>query len=317
MIEKPKYDGSSRTVCRKDWYTRRLQGKATVRYSQGRGYSMSNFTRRNFIGAASASAFSLVLAACGGSSESSDAGAQTEVAADYTLVEEGKLIVASDLDFPPLDSFEDKTPQGFDVDLSKAIGEKLGLEVEYLPPMNFDAIIPLIKQGGKADIGNSAFSITDERKLEIDFTDPYLDSNLGIAVRKDSGISGDEAAIVEALSAEGIIVAVQGGTTGADWAEENLPKDNIRPFDSVTNCITGVSTGKYHAFCADLPVIGYQCTQFTDCEVCLEIPTGEQYGIVVSKDNPGLTAAINQALAEMEADGTLAALKEQWFGMSD
>ena len=111
-------------------------------------------------------------------------------AAEYTTVEEGKLIVASDLDFPPLDSFEGGEAQGFDVDLSKAIGEKLGLEVEYLPPMDFDSIIPMIKQGGKADIGNSAFSITEERKAEIDFTDAYLDSNLGIAVKKDTGIVG-------------------------------------------------------------------------------------------------------------------------------
>ncbi|MBO7674866.1 MAG: amino acid ABC transporter substrate-binding protein [Atopobiaceae bacterium] len=266
----------------------------------------------------------VVLVGCGNNQPASgtdDAAKTTEPATtasgDYTLVTDGKLIVASDLDFPPLDSFENGKAQGFDVELSEAIASKMGLECEYLPPMNFDAIIPLIQQGGKADIGNSAFSITDERKKEIDFTDAYLDSNLGIAVKKDGGISGDEAAIIEALSADGVIVAVQAGTTGQDWAEENLPKDNVRPFDSVTNCITGVSTGKFDAFVADLPVIGYQCTQFTDCEVCLEIPTGEQYGIVVSKDNPGLTSAINDALAELEEDGTMAALKEKWFGITE
>jgi polar amino acid transport system substrate-binding protein len=277
----------------------------------------NNLSRRNFV-CASAAAMGMALVGCGGSGSSEPATDSTAApASDYTLVEDGKLIVASDLDFPPLDSFEGGEAKGFDVELSQAIAEKMGLECEYLPPMNFDAIIPLIQQGGKADIGNSAFSITDERKKEIDFTDAYLDSNLGIAVKKDSGIAGDEAAIIEALSADGVVVAVQAGTTGQDWAEENLPKDNVRPFDSVTNCITGVSTGKFDAFVADLPVIGYQCTQFTDCEVCLEIPTGEQYGIVVSKDNPGLTAAINDALAELEKDGTMADLKEKWFGITE
>lgn len=262
----------------------------------------------------------LVLAACGGSGETTqtdEANDATQASGEYTLVEDGKLIVASDLDFPPLDSFEDGEAKGFDVELSQAIADKLGLECEYLPPMNFDAIIPLIQQGGKADIGNSAFSITDERKKEIDFTDAYLDSNLGIAVKKDSGIEGDEAAIIEALSKNGIVVAVQAGTTGQDWAEENLPKKNIKSFDSVTSCIAGVAAGNYDAFCADLPVIGYQCKQFTECEVALEIPTGEQYGIVVSKDNPGLTAAINDALAQMEKDGTMAELKNKWFGTTD
>jgi len=278
---------------------------------------MSTITRRTFIGSASATAFGLMLAACGGSN-TSDTAAETETEAiptDYTLVEDGKLIVASDLDFPPLDSFEGGEAQGFDVDLSYAIGEKLGLEVEYLPPMDFDSIIPMIKNGGKADIGNSAFSITEERKAEIDFTDAYLDSNLGVAVKKDLGITGSEEAIVSALNAADMTVAVQAGTTGEAWARENLPEANIVPLASVTVCMTGVSTGQYQAFCADLPVIGHQCTvSFTDCEIALEIPTGEQYGIVVSKDNPGLTAAINAALAQIESDGTMAELKQKWFG---
>jgi len=268
-------------------------------------------TRRNFV-AASAAAMGAALVGCGGSggSASGTTEPETDASADYTLVEEGKLIVASDLDFPPLDSFENSTPQGFDVDLSNEIAKRLGLECQYLPPQDFDSIIPMIKQGGKADIGNSAFSITEERKAEIDFTDAYLDSNLGVAVRKDSDAK-DEGALNDASKT----VAVQAGTTGEAWARENLPEATIVPLASVTVCMTGVQAGQYDAFCADLPVIGHQCTvSFTDCEIALEIPTGEQYGIVVSKDNPGLTAAINQALADMEADGTMAELKETWFG---
>ena len=272
---------------------------------------MSNITRRNFV-AASTATLGLVLAACGGSNTdtATDAPAADAAAAEFTTVQEGKLIVASDLDFPPLDSFEGGVAQGFDVDLSNEIAARLGLECEYLPPQDFDSIIPMIKQGGKADMGNSAFSITEERKLEIDFTDAYLDSNLGVAVRKDAEAK-DEGALNDASKT----IAVQAGTTGEAWARENLSEATIVPLASVTVCMTGVQAGQYDAFCADLPVIGHQCTvSFTDCEIALEIPTGEQYGIVVSKDNPGLTAAINQALADMEADGTMAELKEKWFG---
>ena len=268
-------------------------------------------TRRGFFGAASAVA--LMLSACGGSSDSA-APAADEAAADYTLVKEGTLIVASDLDFIPLDYYEDNEAKGFDVDLSKEIAKRLGLECEYLPPQDFDSIIPMIKQGGKADIGNSAFSITDERKKEIDFTDPYLDSNLGIAVKKDLGIVGNEEAVVKALNNADMTVAVQAATTGEAWARENMPNATIVPLASVTVCMTGVSTGQYQAFCADLPVISYQCAvSFTDCTVCLEIPTGEQYGIVVSKDNPGLTAAINTVLENMKADGTIDSIKSTWL----
>lgn len=275
----------------------------------------ARLSRRSFLQASALGILSLgALSACGSNAES----ATDAAAAEYTLVEEGKLIVASDLDFPPLDSFEGGEAQGFDVDLSNALGERLGLEVVYLPPMDFDSIIPMIKQGGKADIGNSAFSITEERKAEIDFTDAYLDSNLGVAVKSDSGISGDETAVIDALNDASMTVAVQAGTTGEAWARENLPEATIVPLASVTVCMTGVSTGQYNAFCADLPVIAHQCTvSFTDCEIALEIPTGEQYGIVVSKDNPGLTAALNAALAEMEADGSMAELQEKWFGAAD
>lgn len=287
-------------------------------------YLTRSMSRRSFVGAAGGSALALLLAACGGNASTTSAAQATDstatdstaatsavaAAGSYTLVEEGKLIVASDLDFPPLDSFEGGVAQGFDVDLSTEIAKKLGLTVEYLPPQDFDSIIPMIKQGGKADIGNSAFSITPERMAEIDFTDAYLDSNLGVAVKKDS-----EAKTEEALNNESMTIAVQAGTTGEAWARENLSKAKIVPLASVTVCMTGVSTGQYDAFCADLPVIGHQCTvSFTDCEIAIEIPTGEQYGIVVSKDNPGLTAAINAALAEIEADGTMAGLKEKWFG---
>ncbi|MBQ3329328.1 MAG: transporter substrate-binding domain-containing protein, partial [Eggerthellaceae bacterium] len=143
---------------------------------------MNTMDRRSFLKATAAFG-TLALTGCGAQNSGGDAPAEGPISTDFTLVKEGTLIVASDLDFIPLDYYEDNEAKGFDVDLSKEIAKRLGLECEYLPPQDFDSIIPMIKQGGKADIGNSAFSITDERKKEIDFTDPYLDSNLGIAVK--------------------------------------------------------------------------------------------------------------------------------------
>ena len=275
---------------------------------------MNHLNRRDFLKTA-AILSGLALSGCGGSNNGgageTEAPADDAAAADYTLVKEGTLIVASDLDYMPLDYYEDGEAKGFDVDLSKEIAARLGLTCEYLPPQDFDSIIPMIKQGGKADIGNSAFTIRDDRAKEIDFTDPYLDSNLGITVRSDS-----EAKTEEALNNPNITIAVQSGTTGEFWARENLPNAQIVPLTQPTVCMTGVSTGQYDAFCADLPVIGHQCeVSFTDCEVCVEIPTGEQYGIVVSKDNPGLTEAINNALAGIIEDGTMASLKSKWLGI--
>ena len=264
--------------------------------------------RRGFVAALGA-AGALALAGCGSSKDGGPTGGAAG-GATYTLVEQGKIIVASDLANPPLDYVENNEDKGFEVELMGAVAEKLGLTCEYLPAMKFDAIIPLIKQGGKADVGVSNFTITDERKAEIDFSDPYLDSNQGVVTRADA-----EKDSADTLNAEGVKIACQSGTTGETWAQENLPLATIVSLDDPVQAVTGVSTGLYDAAAADLPVMSYLCSQsFTDCKVAIEVPTGEQYGIVVSKDNPGLTSAINDALAELEADGTIADLQIKWFG---
>ena len=268
------------------------------------------FDRRGFVAAVSAAAGALALAGCGSSKSGASAADASADAASYTLVEDGKIIVASDLANPPLDYVENNENKGFEVELMGAIADKLGLTCEYLPAMKFDAIIPLIKQGGKADVGVSNFTITDERKAEIDFTDAYLDSNQGVVTRSDA-----EKDNAEALNAADVKIACQSGTTGETWAQENLPKATIVSLDDPVQAVTGVSTGLYDAAAADLPVMSYLCSQsFTDCKVAIEVPTGEQYGIVVSKDNPGLTKAINEALSELEADGTVKELQVKWFG---
>ena len=264
--------------------------------------------RRSFILGMGAVAGSAVLAGCGGNAAGS---ATTGTTSDsYTLVQEGKIIVASDLANPPFDFVDGTTPKGFEVDLMDAVASKMGLTCEYLSAMKFDSIIPLIKQGGKADVGVSNFTITDERKQEIDFTDPYIDSNQGVVVKDDS-----DKTTAEALNADGVKIACQSGTTGEAWAQENLPKATIVSLDDPVQAVTGVSTGIYDAASADLPVMKYLCSNsFTDCQVAIEIPTGEQYGIVVSKSNAGLTSAINEALAALKDDGTIESLEVKWFG---
>ena len=266
--------------------------------------------RRNFFGIIGAAAGTVVLAGCGGTSAGTSTDAKKDDASGYTLVQPGKIIVASDLANPPFDFVENNEPKGFEVDLMKKVAEKLGLECEYLPAMKFDSIIPLIKQGGKADVGVSNFTITDERKQEIDFTDPYVDSNQGVVTKV-----GAERADADSLNAEGVTIACQAGTTGEAWAQENLPKATIKSLDDPVAAVTGVQTGLYDAAAADLPVMKYLCSNsFTDCQVSIEIPTGEQYGIVVSKDNAGLTEAINAALAEFADDGSIKELEIEWFG---
>ncbi|WP_303133087.1 ABC transporter permease subunit [uncultured Olsenella sp.] len=256
----------------------------------------------------------LGLAGCSGSTSSAG-----DAAEDLGLVTPGKLSVVSDLANPPFDYIEEGTtnPAGFEVELMQALAQKLGLECEFLPAQKFDSIIPMIKQGGKADVGASNFTITDERLEEIDFTDAYIDSNQGVVT--SAALAGPvEADYSSALDQAGATVAVQAGTTGEAWARENLPNANVVALDDPIAALTGVQSGRYQAVVADLPVMQYEVlNSYTQLKVALQVPTGEQYGIVVSKDNPRLTAALDEALAEARADGTLDALEQKWFGSSE
>ena len=273
-----------------------------------------NMNRREFLAAFGTVAAGAVLAGCGNSnatSTDSSSDAKSDEKKGMALIEDGKLTVVAELGFAPFEYMDEKTgePVGFDVDVINAVAEKMGLTASYLPNQKFDTLVPIIKQGGKADVSIAAITITDERMESVDFSEPYLDSNQAIVVAK--GSSETE----ETLNDASKQVVCQGGTTGDEWIGENLP-DAVRvPVDDVTAALTGVQTGLYQAMVVDLPVASYMLAQyFSDLQIVKEIPTGEQYGIAVSKDNPELTQAVNKALEDMKSDGTMKEIETKWFG---
>lgn len=273
-----------------------------------------NMNRREFLAAFGTVAAGAVLAGCGNSnatSTDSSSDAKSDEKKGMTLIEDGKLTVVAELGFAPFEYMDEKTgePVGFDVDVINAVAEKMGLTASYLPNQKFDTLVPIIKQGGKADVSIAAITITDERLESVDFSEPYLDSNQAIVVAK--GSSETE----ETLNDASKQVVCQGGTTGDEWIGENLP-DAVRvPVDDVTAALTGVQTGLYQAMVVDLPVASYMLSQsFSDLQIVKEVPTGEQYGIAVSKDNPELTQAVNKALEDMKSDGTMKEIETKWFG---
>ena len=273
-----------------------------------------NMNRREFLAAFGTVAAGAVLAGCGNSnaaSTDSSSDAKSDEKKGMALIEDGKLTVVAELGFAPFEYMDEKTgePVGFDVDVINAVAEKMGLTASYLPNQKFDTLVPIIKQGGKADVSIAAITITDERMESVDFSEPYLDSNQAIVVAK--GSSETE----ETLNDASKQVVCQGGTTGDEWIGENLP-DAVRvPVDDVTAALTGVQAGLYQAMVVDLPVASYMLAQsFSDLQIVKEIPTGEQYGIAVSKDNPELTQAVNKALEDMKSDGTMKEIETKWFG---
>ncbi len=252
----------------------------------------------------------VALAGCGSSTETPAATTPepaAEAPADLKLVNPGVLTIGSDTSFPPFESMNGDVAEGFDVDLMAAIAKEMGLESKFQTE-GFDTLIPTVKAGGKFDIIASAMTITDERKQEISFSEPYIDSNQSIAVRKDFEFK-DESSLA------GKKVGCQAGTTGLDWAKENLKDAKIVEFKTATDALNSLQAGNVDAVVNDLPVTAYLVLdESKGLVIAKEIPTGEQYGFGVSQDNPELLAALNEALAKVRASGEYDTIYAKWFG---
>ena len=273
-----------------------------------------NITRRQFVPLAAASAMAAFgVAGCSndtastatGSTPAADAGsADASSDGEVTLFESGKLTCATSPDYPPFENLEDGEYVGLDMDLGRAIADYLGLECVYTN-IDFDGIIPAIVAGGQADAGLSGISITPEREEQVLFTDPYYIDNQAVAVMSDNTeITEDNAA--EALNNEAVTIAVQSGSTGADFAAENFPNAEQLPFPNFTDAFAAVQAGQADAVCGNKAVVDQMLAgAYSDEHTVLTSATGEEYAIAVSQDNPDLVDAMNEAIAALTEDGTL------------
>ena len=264
----------------------------------------------------------LALTGCGSStpnsSSSTTPSTSTETKPALKLVKEGVLTVGSDTSFPPFESMNGATAEGFDVDLANALAKELGLTVNFTS-QKFDTLIPQLKAGGTFDVIMSAMTITDERKQEIDFSTPYIDSNQSIAVVKGkfAKLDGNQTAAIN-TAFTGKIIGVQSGTTGESWAKENLKgAKQITPFDDTLAAFSALNAGKVDAVVNDLPVSAYLVkSSYTGDELVAEIPTGEQYGIGIASTNAELKTAIDDAFAKLKSNGTYDEIYKKWFGVA-
>ena len=273
-----------------------------------------NITRRQFVPLAAASAMA-AFGVAGCSNDTASTATRSTPAADtgsadassdgeLTLFESGKLTFATSPDYPPFENLEDGEYVGLDMDLGRAIADYLGLECVYTN-IDFDGIIPAIVAGGQADAGLSGISITPEREEQVLFTDPYYIDNQAVAVMSDNTeITEDNAA--EALNNEAVTIAVQSGSTGADFAAENFPNAEQLPFPNFTDAFAAVQAGQADAVCGNKAVVDQMLAgAYSDEHTVLTSATGEEYAIAVSQDNPDLVDAMNEAIAALTEDGTL------------
>jgi len=262
--------------------------------------------------------FALVaLTGCGSTAETPEKPAAEAPAADLGLVADGVLTVGSDTAFPPFESMNGDTAEGFDVDLANALAKEMGLTVNFTS-QTFDTLIPQLKAGGTFDVIMSGMTITAEREKEITFSTPYIDSNQSIAVVKGkvAKLDGNDAAAIN-TAFTGKVIGVQSGTTGEAWAKENIKgAKQIVPFSDTLAAFSALNAGKVDGVVNDLPVSAYLVkTSYTNNELVAEIPTGEQYGIGIATPNTALQTAINDALQALKDSGEYKTIYMKWFGV--
>ncbi|MDZ4169839.1 MAG: basic amino acid ABC transporter substrate-binding protein [Coriobacteriia bacterium] len=251
------------------------------------------------------------LAGCGAEEPAEEPAAEPAAEAPaFTTITEGKIIVGSDTAYPPFENVVNGVTEGFDVDMMNAVGERLGVGVEF-KTYKFDALIAGMQAGTEFDMIASAMTITDERKEAIDFSDPYINSNQSLAVAADSAVM-----TVDDLKS-GDRVGVQSGTTGEKWATDNLAPKGIvvTPYDDILAAFNALSAGDIVGVINDAPISqDVVKDEARKAKVVAEIPTGEQYGFAFNKDNVALRDAVNGALAEIKTDGTYVEIYKKWFG---
>ena len=222
-----------------------------------------------------------------------------------------KLVVGTEATFPPFEMIENGEYTGFDMEIIRAIGESQGYDVE-IKHLGFDALIPAV-QSGNIDCVIAAISIDKERAKKVDFSQPYFNAGLIIAVKQET------TGIESTKDLQGKKIAAQVGTTGAEACREIKAKDastDVRYFDSVGEAFMELEKGGVDAVINDLPVtLGYiQTTGKDSVKMVGDVfNTDEQYGIAVKKGNSKLLNDINKGLDEIKASGQYDQIYAKWF----
>ena len=272
-------------------------------------------TRRDFLKVTGVAAAAAALTACGGSSStassavsgaaSSEAASTSAAAAELTTVEAGKLTMATNAAFPPYEMTTDAGAfEGIDIDTAQAIADKLGLELQ-IDDMDFDAALLSVQQG-KADIAMAGVTVTDERKNVMDFSDSYATGIQSIIVPEGSDIASPD-------DLAGKMIGTQRGTTGYIYCSDDFGDDAVVAYDDGLTAVQALNNGQVDAVVID----NAPAKEFVAANpglVLLDTSYAEEdYAIGMAKGNTALEDAVNAALEELKADGTLQSIVDKYI----
>jgi len=224
-------------------------------------------------------------------------------------VEEGKLHVSTNAEFPPYEMLDDSgSPIGVDMEMAAAIAKKLGLEL-VIDDMGFEASLEAV-QNGQSDIVMAALTVNEERKEVLDFTDFYATGVQVVIVKEGSDVTLDNLGDYK--------IGTQMGTTGYIYASDTpenggYGEDHVIGYDNGAAAVLALVNGQIDAVIIDdLPA-----KEYVSANEGLTILEGawveENYAIGVKKGNTELLSAVNTALKELKEDGTLQSIVDKYI----
>ena len=212
----------------------------------------------------------------------------------------GKLVIATSPDFPPFENLENGEVVGIEIDIMNLICDQMGVEL-VIEQMDFESVIPGI-QAGKFDAGVSGITVTEDRKKNVDFSDPYFLASQAIVVTPDSPITCK-------ADLTGKKISVQSGTTAESFCMEN--GYTVNSYEANSDAQTALTTGKVDAWviddltAADMVAVYNESTPGA-LVILDEAMTTEPYAFAFSMKSEELVAEINAILVELVKDGTVA-----------
>lgn len=262
-------------------------------------------------------AISLVAVGCGGEKPAEQGNDVQESQGDWaTIKENGKMVVGLDDTFRPM-GYRDENGDliGFDIDMGKELEKRLGIEIEWMPTdwggvtgalnaKKFDAII-------------NGMSITEEREKVINFSIPYVNASIGMAVMKDNDDIKTDADLADK------IVGTQSGSSGYEACkkliEDGLMKEeNLRLYNQYPEAFLDLEIGRVDVLVVDVTTAEDFIAKAPDkYKVANDALVDDRYAIGIRKGDDEFKQVLDQVITDMLKDGTLSEISKKWFDGKD
>lgn len=240
-------------------------------------------------------------------------GCQAKVVEDVdnslnNIIEKGKMIVGF-TEYPPMGFKENGEVTGFDIDIAKAVGEKLGVEIEFVY-IDWDAKV-LELEAGNIDMIWNGLTITEDRKKEILFSKPYFNNRIVILTLKDSPINS-----ISDLSEKNVGVELQSSGQSALEASEVFGSINeMVKYTTITEAVLDLKAGGIDAIVADEIFARYAVSKEADAyKIPEDVFNSENYGIGFRLEDVALRDKIDEIIDGLAEDGTALEISLKWFG---